>query len=429
MTDTPPTDPGRLPPQNVEGAATPPPAVPPTPEAGQVILPAQDAEVIADASPHAINTVAAHPTTSSNTGSPNTGPDIRPGLAAVSHPGTGTSSTNAHLGENNVRDILNSPVTQHMKSASPLLRIGQTVGEALEVVRNSPDVGRVVYFYVVNDASQLQGVVATRKLLLSSLSTKISDIMFSKVVAVPETATVLEACEFFTLHKLLAFPVIDSDRKIIGAVDVDLYTDEILEIDRRQDSEDLFQLIGVHLTEAAQNNARLAFLGRFPWLLCNVLGGMLSAVIADAYQDISTLAVVAPFIALVTALSESVSIQSVSIALQSLHAQPPKWASFARKVQQELLVGLLLGGGCGLIVGAVAWLWKGSFIVAASLMLGITGGVVLSAGVGLAIPYVLKLLRRDPQLAAGPIALALSDVVTLLCYFNLGRWLLAPYLS
>ncbi len=323
----------------------------------------------------------------------------------------------------NVRDILNDPVTLHMGTASPLLQQDHTVGEALDFVRTSSDVGRVVYFYVVDAERRLQGVVPTRKLLLSPLSATLSSIMSARLITIPATATVLDACEFFTLHKLLAFPVVDADRKVLGAVDVGLYTDEIQEIDHRQDSDDLFQLIGVHLSDVTQGNARSAFLGRFPWLLCNVLGGMLSALIADAYQDVSTLAVVAPFIALVTALAESVSIQSVSLALQALHGQSPK-GSFARNIRMELTVGLLLGGACGLTVAVVAWLWKGSVIVSLSLMLGIVGGVVASAGVGLCMPYVLKLCRRDPQLASGPIALALSDVVTLLCYFNLGRWLL-----
>lgn len=325
---------------------------------------------------------------------------------------------------NGIRDILNDPVTLHMGPASPLLSVDHTVSESLDLVRASKDVGRVIYFYVVDRERRMQGVVAVRKLLLSQPETKIAEIMTTRIIEIPSTATVLDACEFFTLHKLLAFPVVDTDRKVIGAVNVDVYTDEIREIDRRQDSDDLFQLIGVHLSEAAQNNARLAFVGRFPWLLCNVAGGMLSALIADAYQDISTLAIVAPFIALVTALAESVSIQSVSLSLQALHTHPPEWKSFARKIGQELLVGLLLGGACGLTVGIIAWLWKGSLVVAGSLFFGIIGGVVASAGVGLSVPYFLKLCRRDPQLASGPIALALSDVVTLLCYFNLGRWLL-----
>ena len=42
---------------------------------------------------------------------------------------------------------------------------------------------------------------------------------------------------------------------------------------------------------------------------------------------------------------------------------------------------------------------------------------------GLAVPYLLRLMSRDPRVAAGPIALAFADVVTLLAYFNLARLL------
>lgn len=353
----------------------------------------------------------------------------QPTPAVEDHATSVCSTENGNSTENgkqfsHVKDVLNDPVTLHMRPASTLLRMDQTIAASLELIRSRQDVGRIIYFYVVDDQYRLQGVVTTRKLLLSSPETTIGAVMSPHTVAIPSTASVLEACEFFTQHKLLAFPVVDAEQKVVGIVDVDLYTEEIREIERRQDSDDLFQLIGVHLSEAAQGNARLAFMGRFPWLLCNVLGGMLSALIADAYDDVSTLVVVAPFIALVTALAESVSIQSVSLALQALHAHPPKWTTFIRLVGLELLVGLLLGVACGLTVGAVALIWKGNLVVAVSLFLGIVGGVVTSAGVGLAIPYVLRLFRRDPQLASGPIALALSDVVTLLCYFNLGRWLL-----
>lgn len=330
-------------------------------------------------------------------------------------------------GPGRVRDILNDPVTQHMNSFAPLLREDQSVGASLELIRESQVPGRVIYFYVVDGEGQLRGVVSTRKLLFTSPQTKIAEIMATRVLSIPATATVLEACERFTAHKLLAFPVVDEKQKILGVIDIDLYTDEIQGIDRRHDSDDLFQLIGVHLTEAQKVNAGSAFIGRFPWLLCNVAGGMLSAFIADAYQDVSTLAVVAPFISLVTALAESVSIQSVSLAIQSLHSQPSQWSMFARRVGLELIVGLLLGAASGLTVALVAFAWKGSVLVALSLFLGIAGGVVASAGIGLSMPYMLKLCRLDPQLASGPIALTLSDIVTLFCYFNLGRILLGGF--
>ncbi len=311
-----------------------------------------------------------------------------------------------------------------MGPAAPLLLIQDTVEESRSRIRQASNIGRVVYFYVVDDEKRLRGVVSARDLLLNAPGTPIANVMRKEVIAVPSRATIVEACEFFVMHKLLAFPVIDDDRRVIGAVDVDLYTSEIQEIDRRQDSEDLFQLIGVHLTPADQTSAKLAFRGRFPWLLCNIAGGMLAAFLADWYQDVSTLVVVAPFIALVTALAESVSIQSVGLALQILHRERPQWRVFASKVGFEVLVGLMLGVACGLAVGALAFLWKGDIKLAFSLLLGIVGGVAASAAVGLSLPYILKLMRRDPQLAAGPIALAIADVITLLFYFNLGRWLL-----
>ena len=37
--------------------------------------------------------------------------------------------------------------------------------------------------------------------------------------AIPATATVLEACEFFVLYKFFAFPVVDAERRVVGVVE------------------------------------------------------------------------------------------------------------------------------------------------------------------------------------------------------------------
>ncbi len=322
------------------------------------------------------------------------------------------------------RQILTDPVTAHMRTDPTRIPAGASVAQALEYIRDHEIGGRVVYFYVVDDADRLVGVVPTRRILRAAPTTPITEVMIAPVVAVPHTATVLDACEFFTLHKLLAFPVVDAEGKLLGLVDVDLYTDELTDLEKRQESDDLFQLVGVYLTEAEQRQTVLAVRKRFPWLLCNVVGGMIAAVIADAYEDVATLALVTPFIALVTGMAEGVAIQSVSLALQTLHGRRPTWGVLAQKAGRELLVGLLLGAVCGLIVGVVAFVWKGSAMAGLSLFIGIAGGVAGSAAIGIALPFLLRLVRRDPQVASGPLALAAADMVTLLLYFNLGRWLL-----
>jgi NhaA family Na+:H+ antiporter len=112
------------------------------------------------------------------------------------------------------------------------LRVGQTVGEALDWLRQNPPAGRVIYFYVVDADGRLLGVVPTRRLILSPREVPLTDIMVGEPLTVPSAATVLEACEFFIQHRLLAFPVVDEANRLLGVVDVDLYTDLLHSLDR-----------------------------------------------------------------------------------------------------------------------------------------------------------------------------------------------------
>jgi magnesium transporter len=318
------------------------------------------------------------------------------------------------------------PVTQHMRTDVARLNVNQTVDEALASLRENPPEGRIIYLYVVDDENRLKGVVPTRRLLLNSLDTGVADIMVKEAIAMPQTATVLDACEFFTLHRLLAFPIVDADRRLLGVVDVELYTNELNDIDRSERNDTLFQLIGVHLAEAQQSSPTSAFRQRFPWLLCNIGGGIAAAFISGLFEaELQKVVALALFIPVVLALAESVSIQSVSLALSVMRGKHSDFRALFQKLRAETMTGLLLGIASGLIVAIVALAWVRHVPVMLSLFGGIAGGITAAAVVGVAIPNVLRLFRRDPQVAAGPIALAASDMITLLVYFNLARWLLA----
>src|SRR5438270_9528926 len=118
---------------------------------------------------------------------------------------------------------LSDPVTRHMRPDFPRLSLHLTVGAALDWLRHHPPPGRIIYFYVVDDQDRLQGVVPTRRLVLSPPDKPVAEIMVRQVVALPDHATVLDACEFFIQHRYLAFPVVDEGRRLVGQVDVDLY--------------------------------------------------------------------------------------------------------------------------------------------------------------------------------------------------------------
>jgi len=324
-----------------------------------------------------------------------------------------------------VAQHLNDCIVEHMRTEFPRLAQEQTVEEALRAIRESNPKDRIIYFYVVDKDGRLNGVVPTRRLLLSPPSTRVADIMVREVTVLPQTATVLEACEFFILHRLLAFPVVDRQRRMIGVVDVELYTSELTDLDRSARSDDLFQLVGVHYAEAQLSSPLWAFKNRFPWLLANVAGGVMAALLCGVFRtELEHVVALALFIPVVLTISEGVSIQSVSLALQALHGQPPTTRTILRKARSEAVTGVFLGIACAALVAAVARLWLGQFTFAFVLFGGIMGSVACAAVIGVVVPNLLRLSRQDPRVAAGPLALATADMATLLVYFSLARWLL-----
>lgn len=319
---------------------------------------------------------------------------------------------------------LNDPVTQHMRVEIYPLRNRQTVGEALESLRASPPPARIVYFYVVDENRRLLGVIPARSLLLSKPDAQIDDIMLRSVIAIPSNATVLDACEFFVFHRFLAFPVVDEERRLVGIIDVELYTDELRDLGSGL-NDDLFQLVGVHLARAKQHNPLVSFRTRFPWLLCNITGGIVAALICGFYEHQLTNTALALFIPVVLALAESVSIQSVSLAVQLMRTKKrPTLGIILKKLHREGIIGAMLGVASGAVVGTAIYIWRQDFRLAMCVLDAIAIGVMVSAVLGMVVPNLLRRFKLDPQVAAGPMVLAITDGITLLCYFNVARWLM-----
>jgi|694.fasta_scaffold06006_4 magnesium transporter len=326
---------------------------------------------------------------------------------------------------------LDDPVEKHMHREVSSLKTGQTVSEALASIRNSPPfASNIIYFYVVDDLGKLQGIMATRSLLLSAPEKLIDDLMVKRPVAIPTFATIFDACEFFTMYKFLAFPIVDEQGVLVGMLDIRTYNAEISSMNEdlfqglpKDSYDDLFQLIGVHWEEAKNSGIWTGFSVRFPWLVCNVVGGLVAAFLLGLFEyELERFVVLALFIPVVLALAESVAIQSVSISLQSMHKDGLTWAKLFIKLYREGLTGFALGLGTALLVVVYSYLRFWDVPLTATLLVGITGGVTLAAAAGQGVPNILKIMKMNPQVAAGPIALVCADMAALVFYLLSARF-------
>jgi magnesium transporter len=322
----------------------------------------------------------------------------------------------------------NSPVLDHARKDFPLLDAEMTIAQALERIRREGVGERVIYFFAVDREKRLVGVLPTRRLLTAALETKLSDIMVKRVVAIPATATILDACEFFVLYKFFAFPVVDEQRRVVGLIDVSLFAEEILGEREEQAHpaspvrDDVFEILGFHLEQIRGASPWRVFRFRFPWLLVTVTAGTICAFLAGAFE--ATLArslVVAFFLTMVLGLNESVSAQSMSVTIQMLRSAPVTWSWFATALRREFLTAVLIGLGCGVIVAMIVLAWRHTFSAACAIGGSIALSLISASLFGLGVPSLLHRLKLDPKIAAGPITLALADVFALLIYFTTAR--------
>jgi len=317
---------------------------------------------------------------------------------------------------------LNNPVMSLARRDFTILTQDLNIEQTLAAIRERGIGEKVVYFYVVDDAQRLVGVVPTRRLLISRLDQKLSELMIRNVIAIPESATVMTACECFALHKFFAFPVVDAERRVIGVVDVGLFTDEVFDIAEREQMDDVFEAIGFRVSQVRDASPWRAFKIRFPWLLATVTSGTLCAFLSRAYElTLAKSLILAFFLTLILGLGESVSIQAMTVTIQALRTSQPGWRWFLAALQRELTTALLLGAGCGLTVMLIILLGYRQPLPAFVIGTSVLFSILTASLTGLGIPTLLHALKLDPKIAAGPVTLALADVLTLLFYFSLAK--------
>jgi magnesium transporter len=320
----------------------------------------------------------------------------------------------------------NAPAVQYARKDFPLLEADASVAKTMDKIRHEGIGERVIYFYAVDEQRKLVGVVPTRRLLTAAREQTLREIMVPRVVALPAAATVLEACEFFVLYKFLAFPIVDGNRSVIGVVDADVFTQSMLQSEVTETPagvDDFFELLGIHLAQVRDASPWQTFRYRFPWLMATVASGTACALLAGAFEvTLARSIAIAFFMTMVLALNESVSMQSMSVTIQKLHAARVTWQWFVNALRSEILTAALLAIGCGTLVGLIVFVWRhdvrGSLVIGGSIAVSLVTACLF----GLAVPSLLHRWKFDPKIAAGPITLALADFSALALYFA-AAWL------
>ena len=122
------------------------------------------------------------------------------------------------------------------------VRPDMSVDEAITYLRRqaSDRVGALNYAYAIDPEQKLHGIVSFRKLLSAKPEQKVSEIMQTDLVTVPEKMDQEDLSRLFATYRLVAFPVVDDQGHMKGIVTLD----DIVDVVREEATEDIQKIGG-----------------------------------------------------------------------------------------------------------------------------------------------------------------------------------------
>ncbi|MFI5228205.1 MAG: magnesium transporter [Gemmatimonadales bacterium] len=308
-----------------------------------------------------------------------------------------------------------------------------TVEQTMANIRDVARTKETVYaIYVLDDEQRLKRVVSLRQLMLAPAAAAVVDVGDRRTpVTVSPRTDREEVARVIAKYNLLAVPVVDDQRRVLGIVTVDDVIDAIV----REQTEDVQKFGGMEALDAPYMEIGFAHMirKRAPWLCALFLSEMLTATAMQRFQgEIERAALLAMFIPLVMSSGGNSGSQATSLIIRALALGEIKLRDWWRIASRELPTGIVLGVILGVIGFTRIMLWQtlGFFdygphhrLVALTVGVALIGIVAFGSLAGSMLPFVLRRLGFDPASASAPFVATLVDVTGLVIYFSVA-WLI-----
>jgi len=310
-----------------------------------------------------------------------------------------------------------------------------SVDEALAAVRAMARAGRreaMNTVYAVNSRGALTGVLSLRELLAAPEGSRVSDLAWSEIVTVNADAHRQTVAQLVSNYDLVAVPVVDSERRLLGVITVD----DVIDVIQEEQTEDAQKFGG--LAALDEPYLQIGFVDllkkRTPWLLVLFVGQMFTAAAMGYFQDaIDSATVLALFVPLIISSGGNSGSQATSLIIRAMALQELGPRDWVRVMMREAGAGLILGLLLGLVgvLRILTWEWMGLYpfgehyvLLATTIGVTVIGVVLFGTLTGAMLPFLLRRVGFDPASASAPLVATLVDVTGVVLYFSIAILLL-----
>ena len=156
---------------------------------------------------------------------------------------------------------------------------------------------------------------------------------------------------------------------------------------------------------------------------------MSTATLIGRYEElVSEASILAVFISLITGTAGNAGTQSLAVAVRRLAVQDDE-RGFMSLIIGEVLTGLITGFVTGVTIFLIVGIWKQNFMLGFVIGMAMLCAITVANLAGSLIPMVMDKLGFDPAVASGPFITTLSDLTSVLIYFNIASLFMSYFIG
>jgi magnesium transporter len=299
-----------------------------------------------------------------------------------------------------------------------------TVATALEKLRlQAPNKETIYYVYITDAERHLLGITSLRDLIMSKPAVTLDALMETNLISVPHQMDIEQVAAVFSKYDLLAVPVVDKDNRLLGIITVD----DVIDIIEAESTEDFHRISAVLPFDEEYFKRPLPrlFWSRFIWLAVLLFTSLISTTIMELNAAVlSQMMALAFFIPMIIGTCGNAGTQSATMVVRGMALGEISIKDLKRVFHRELIMGLLLGGALGLMAYFRVYLQDQDAMLACIVGTALVATLLTANLTGALMPLMLKKLKLDPALTAGPFIATIIDAVGIAIYFQIAFWLM-----
>ena len=288
----------------------------------------------------------------------------------------------------------------------------------------APDKETIYTCYAIDEERHLEGTVTLRSIVLSDDNVKIEDIMQKDPIYVNTHDDQEYVADIFKKYDLLAVPVVDNEKRLVGIITID----DVVDVMEEEATEDFYRMAAVQPSEESYLDTGVLTLARkrIVWLLVLMISSTLTGFVIQRYElALKSVVALATFIPMLMDTGGNAGSQASTVVIRGLVLGEISVRDVLKVVWKEARIAFIAGVLLAIINFIRVYTIQGySLPVSLTVSVTIVLTVVVAKIVGGILPIIAQKLRLDPAMMASPLITTIVDTTTLTIYFALAVWII-----